>query len=62
MFRELGRIDIYDNILDDYDITDNPGDYDESETKLQMEIMKDDEIINDMIHINISEVNYIAEE
>ena len=42
MFRELGRIDIYDNILDDYDITENPGDYDESETKLQMEIMKDE--------------------
>ncbi len=40
MFRELGRIDIYDNILDDYDITENPGDYDESDTKVQMEIMK----------------------
>ena len=42
IFRRVDLIDEYDEIINDYDITTYPKDYDESDTKIQMKIMQEE--------------------
>ena len=42
MFRDVGLIGEYKEIINDYDITTYPKDYDESDTKIQMKIMQEE--------------------